>query len=130
MAGSTVVTTGVAKREQLAAHERAEKACEEKERNKVAPKRRVVSIEPQRVATMLLANQIDCDLTEARKAIAKAAAKALDRVSDLGQVDIVAMVEAALEVAEEARRVADLIRRYSPNKRGHLSGIGQSSRHA
>ncbi len=124
----------VAKRQQLAAWMRAEKASEERARNEVAPKRRELSIVPQRVPTMLVARQLDRDLAEARKAIAKAAAKAREGVLELGQVNIDAMVEAALEVAEEAREFADLIR-HSANTRGHLAVIGKtdqrvSSRHA
>ena len=124
-----------AQRQQLAACERAEKASEEMARTNLAPKRREVSIKPQRVPAMLLALQIDSDLAVARKAIAKASAKSRDRALDLSQVNIDAMVQAALEVAEEARRFADLMRQHSPNTRGHLSVIGEtdervSGRHA
>ncbi len=108
----------VAKRQQLAAYARAETAREERARNEVAPKRRELSIVPQRVPAMLLAHQIDRDLAEARKAIFKAAAKARDCVLELGQVDSDAMVEAALEVAEDARRFADLVREHSANSVG------------
>jgi len=113
----------VAKRQHLAAWKRAEKASEEKARNKVAPEPREVSIDSQRVPAMLLAHQINSDLAVARKAIAeataKAAASARDRVLDLGQVNIDNMVESALEVAKEARRLVgqgERWRRYTRDK--------------
>ena len=119
-----------AERQQLAACERAEKASEEMARTNVAPKRREVSIKPQRVPAMLLALQIDSDLAAARKSIgeasAKPAASARDHVLDLGQANIDNMVEAALEIAEEARRFADLMRQQSLNTRGHLSVVGHA----
>ena len=40
--------------------------------------------------------------------------------------NIDAIVEAALEVAKEARRFADLMRQQSLNTRGHLSVIGHA----
>jgi flagellar biosynthesis GTPase FlhF len=119
----------VAERQQLAADERAEKASEEMARNNVAPKRREVSIKPQRVPAMLLAHQMNSDMAMARKAIAEATAKARARVLDLGQVNIDAIVDAALEVAEAARRFADLMRQHTPNTRGHLSVIGETDEH-
>lgn len=108
----------------------AENACEEKARNKFAPERREVSIKPQRVPAMLLAHQMNSDLAVARKAIgeavAKAAASARDHALDLGQANIDNMVEAALEVAKEARRFADLLRQQSLNTRGHQSVVGHA----
>ena len=95
-------------------------------RNKVAPKRREVSIKPQRVPAMLLAYQMNSDMAVARKAIAEATAKARNRVLDLGQVNIDAIVDAALGIAEEARRFADLMRQHTPNTHGHLSVIGET----
>jgi hypothetical protein len=69
-------------------------------------------------------------LAEARKAIAKAAAtaaaKSRDHVLDLSRLDIDVIVQAALEVAEDARRFADLLRQQSANTRGHLSVIGHA----
>jgi hypothetical protein len=129
-AGTTEGEREIAKRQELAAWRRAENASEEMARNKVAPKRRDVSIKPQRVPAILLARQIDSDLAVARKAIgeaaAKAAASARDHALDLGQANIDNMVEAALEVAEEARRLADLLRQQSLNARGHLSVVGHA----
>jgi hypothetical protein len=125
-AGTTDGEREIAKHQELAAWKRAENASEEMARNKVAPKRREVSIKPQRVPAILLARQIDSELAVARKAIgeaaAKAAASARDHALDLGQANIDNMVEAALEVAEEARRFADLLRQ-SLNARGHLSVV-------
>jgi hypothetical protein len=127
-------TTGgereVAKRQQLAAWRRAENASEEMVRSKVAPKRREVSIKPQRVPAMLLAHRMNSDLAVARKAIgeatAKAAASARDHILDLGQANIDAMIQAALEVADEARRFADLMRQQALNARGNVSVVGHA----
>lgn len=75
---------------------------------------------------MLLAHQMNSDIAVARKAIGDATAKARGRVLDLGQGNIDAIVDAALEVAEEARRFADLMRQQSLNARGNLSVVGHA----
>lgn len=69
---------------------------------------------------------MNSDIAVARKAIGDATAKARGRVLDLGQGNIDAIVDAALEVAEEARRFADLMRQQSLNARGHLSVVGHA----
>ncbi|MGB8898523.1 MAG: hypothetical protein WCC90_04390 [Methylocella sp.] len=69
---------------------------------------------------------MNSDIAVARKAIGDATAKARGRVLDLGQGNIDAIVDAALEVAEEARRFADLMRQQSLNARGNLSVVGHA----